>query len=78
MPILIFINDIPEVAQTPVRLFADDTKTFSVINNEHDSKQLQLTTDNCNWSPEWKLKFNSIKYKHLHIGKKKSMNIDTT
>ena len=43
---LIFINDIPEVAQTPVRLFADDTKTFSVIKNEHDSKQLQLTTDN--------------------------------
>jgi hypothetical protein len=41
-PILftIYINDLPDVVQNIVKLFADDTKLYAVVNEE--KQQLQL------------------------------------
>ena len=36
---LIFINDMPEVIQSLVKLFADDSKLLSVVKSQHDKLQ---------------------------------------
>ncbi|MES9884664.1 MAG: reverse transcriptase family protein, partial [Sedimenticola sp.] len=71
---LIYINDLPEVVQNTVKMFADDTKIFARVNNMHESNVLQndinsLTT----WSEKWQLKFNASKCKHMHIGKETNL-----
>ena len=38
---LIYVNDLPEVVTSTVKLFADDTKLYRVIKNEEDKLQLQ-------------------------------------
>ena len=66
---LIFINDLPEVAETTVKLFADDTKTYNIVNCREDHDQLQRTTDQfSDWSHTWDLEFNAKKCKRLHLG----------
>ena len=70
---LIFINDLPNVAKTTVKLFADDTKTYTEIKKPEDHDKLQSTTDAfVEWSKKWELNFNPSKCKRLHIGKKDS------
>ena len=61
---LIYINDLPESAETTVKLFAYDTKTYSIIKNEDDSRKMQETTnDFYNWTKQWDLDFNIKKCK---------------
>jgi hypothetical protein len=67
---LIFINDLPDVVQGLVKIFADDTKLFNGVTCEEDSKQIQLDLDHlCDWSRKWSLYFNASKCKVLHIGR---------
>ena len=67
---LIYINDLPEVVKSMVKLFADDTKLYSVVNNQQEAEKLQTDLDNiCMWSEKWLLNFNIGKCKHMHIGK---------
>lgn len=67
---LIFINDIPEVVNGYLRIFADDTKVFNTVQNEERCRQLQHDLDNlCEWSEKWGLKFNTEKCKVIHHGK---------
>ena len=42
-PILftIYINDLPDVVQNVVKLFADDTKLYATVNNTNDERKLQ-------------------------------------
>lgn len=69
-PILftIFINDLPEVVRSLVKIFADDTKIYNKASNsaiiQEDIHKLQ------EWSNKWKLFFNVSKCKVLHTGKK--------
>ena len=65
-----YINDLPDATDQIVRLFADDSKIYSEIRNEDDSKNLQKGIDNLvEWSSRWLMKFNAKKCKILHLGK---------
>ena len=69
-PILftIFINDLPDCAQSQCYIFADDTKIYNKSEN-HD--QIQNDIDSfLKWSDTWCLYFNAGKCKVMHAGKK--------
>ena len=67
---LLYINDLPDVVKSIVKIFADDTKIYARVNNDEEHKILQEDLDNLmKWSDDWLLKFNKSKCKHLHIGR---------
>ena len=60
---LIYINDLTENVASGVKLFADDTSLFSVVQNENETA-LALNNDLENlrlWAWQWKMKFNADK-----------------
>ena len=66
---LIFINDLPEVVNSIVKIYADDTKLFREIRQRDDCDRLQADLDNLmEWSRKWQHQFNTSKCKTLHIG----------
>ena len=72
-PILfvLFINDMPDVVDCLIQLFADDAKIFDRVNlrEENSGSRLQSDIDSLsNWSKKWQLPFNVSKCKALHIG----------
>ena len=68
---VLFINDLPSVVNSYIKIFADDTKIFAGIKDENDTLSLQDDLYNLhNWSNKWQLNFNIGKCKLLHIGKK--------
>ena len=66
----LYINDLPDLVKNFTMLFADDTKIYSVVNNERDRNSLQ---DDINkliaWSDKWQLRFNASKCKVMHYGR---------
>ena len=69
-PILfvIFINDLPDLLESLLFLFADDSKISREIQNETDQEILQEDLNRMNeWSKEWLLEFHPDKLKHLQI-----------
>ena len=66
---LLYINDLPEKVNCPIKLFADDTKLYLEVKDAVDENKLQ---DNifsaCAWSKQWEMSFNCKKCKILHIG----------
>ena len=67
---LIFINDLPEVLEVCVKLFADDTKVYKTITCQHDRLPVQRSVTNATtWAIGWDMEFNNTKCHHLHIGK---------
>jgi ribonucleases P/MRP protein subunit RPP40 len=67
----IFIDDIDEctVGETSLIKFADDTKSWRVIEGEGDRKELQQTLDNlCAWAHNWGMQFNESKCRVMHLG----------
>ena len=67
---ILYINDLPDLVKNFTMLFADDTKIYSVVNNERDRNSLQ---DDINkliaWSDKWQLRFNASKCKVMHYGR---------
>lgn len=67
---VIFINDLPDLIESELYLFADDTKVFSTNRSIADVEQLQRDLDTLeDWSNTWLLRFHPDKCKKLHIGK---------
>ena len=65
---VLYVNDIPDIIKSEVRIFADDTKVWRRIKDSNDCKILQDDLTNiCTWSDKWLLK--------LHVGKCKKMSI---
>ena len=66
---LIYINDLPEVISTIMKLFADDAKIYRSISTIQHVELLQLSVDEAvAWAGTWEMFFNLKKCKHLHIG----------
>ena len=73
-PILfvLFINDLPDVVNSCIQLFADDAKIFDSVHlrEEQSGTRLQNDIDSLfEWSEKWQLPFNTSKCKVLHIGR---------
>ncbi len=67
---LIFINDLPDVVDAAVRIFADDTKIFQAINERTDQLKLQENLQSLEeWAHTWRMRFHPEKCKVMHIGK---------
>src|SRR6218665_4018006 len=72
---LIYVNELPDIIESSVRMFADDTKLWRKIQNEEDEQILQQDLDRLeNWSETWLLKFNASKCKVMQIGRKRNVN----
>jgi hypothetical protein len=68
---VIYINDLPNIVDSKVYLFADDTKLYKEINNIEDSIIFQNDLDKVNnWSNKWLLRFHPDKCKIMKFGKK--------
>ena len=66
---ILFINDLPEVLSSSVKMFADDTKIFYPVAHEEGRVRLQDDLDAAlAWSDAWQLPFNEAKCKVLHLG----------
>ena len=65
-----FINDLPEVLEVCVKLFADDTKVYKTIACQQDRLPVQRSVTNATtWAINWDMEFNNTQCLHLHIGK---------
>lgn len=70
---LVFVNDLPAVVDSPITLFADDSKCRKVICKVSDCYELQNDLD-ClqGWSEAWHLRFNSSKCEVLTVTRKRN------
>ena len=66
---LIYVNDIPEMVNCSIKMFADDTTLFRTVKSIDDCNILQNDLDTLSqWTNEWLLT-NVDKCKVMHIGK---------
>ena len=64
-----FINDMPDVVESCIRMFADDTKIYAPVNNKREQERLQQDLQALQkWSQDWQLRFNATKCKVMHLG----------
>ena len=73
---LIFINDIVSDIACNIRLFADDTSMYLVVENPNiAAATLQSDIDKVsNWADKWHVDFNPSKSKCLLISKQSGVN----
>jgi len=72
---IFYINDMPDLLDSLIKIFADDTKIYTSVENDENCLHLQTNLDRLvKWSQDWQLIFNSKKCKVLHIGKKNSQH----
>ena len=68
---IIFINGIDEGILSDILKFADDTKMFGKVGTVDSINKLREDLQVlCNWSDKWQMRFNTEKYKVMHIGAK--------
>ena len=69
---LVYINDLPLVVNSRIRLFADDALIYRKVENVNDVRQLQHDIDNLvNWELHWSMEFNPDKCKVLRVTDKR-------
>jgi len=67
---VIYINDLPDLATNTMKLYADDSKLLSIVNDLSDASRLQGDLDSVSdWMSEWRMKLNNSKSKVMHYGK---------
>ena len=65
-----YINDMPDVVDCFIKIFADDAKTSNEIHTVEDSVTLQDSLDNLStWTKLWGVNFNCGKCGVMHLGK---------
>ncbi len=66
---VLYINDLPNIVNASMFLFADDTKIFDKITSVNDQVSLQHDIDNmAKWAETWLLKYHPLKCKTMRIG----------
>ena len=66
---LIFINDLPDVILSFIKLFADNAKLFGRVNSIMQGLTFQVSLDNSvDWTKLWKMNYHFKECKHLHVG----------
>ena len=70
---LLYINDLPRHVSSKVKLYADDTLLYRVINTPNDISILQADLNSLSqWAQKWQMIFNASKCAHLTITHKLS------
>ncbi|MCG8048091.1 MAG: hypothetical protein JAY66_20795 [Candidatus Thiodiazotropha taylori] len=65
---LIYINDLPDMTKSKVRLFADDTAIYLAVSSLRDAQILQQDLDHLHkWELEWDMEFNPGKCVVIHV-----------
>lgn len=65
-----FINDMPDILDCMVKIFADDTKLYSPVHTADLRTKLQKNIDELlAWTDQWQILFNADKCKVIHFGK---------
>ena len=68
---IIFINDLIDQIKNSPKVFADDTKIISKINELNQENNLQADINNVlDWKKTWLMRLNLEKCKVIHFGKK--------
>jgi len=71
---LLYINDLPDMTDSDVRLFADDAAVYRQIRSEDDAEELQKDLDRLlEWEDRWQMSFHPDKCKVLHITRAKKL-----
>ena len=71
---LCYINDIPTVVKSKIKLYADDTSLYRNINSEEDITILQQYLNSLSqWAKKWQMNFNPSKCKCLRISNKSNL-----
>ena len=66
---ILYVNDIPDIVDSKIKMFADDIKIYSTITSFREALVLQNNLDKlCDWVKEWLIRFNISKCKHLKYG----------
>ena len=73
---LVYINDLPSIVDSQIRLFADDALIYRKINSVNDTQQLQSDIEKLlEWESNWSMEFNPDKCKVLRITNKRNIII---
>ena len=73
---LLFINDLDEGIEGSVRLFADDTIAYMVVDNLSDAPRLQRDLDRLErWEDHWEMEFHPGKCQVLRVTTKRKVNV---
>ena len=66
---LIYVNDMPDIVNCLIKIFADDTKLYDDVTSREMRDQLQTCIDNLvKWTEDWQIKFNAEKCCVIHMG----------
>ena len=73
---LLFIKDLAEGIEGSVRLFADDTIAYMVVDNLSDAARLQRDLDRLErWEDHWEMEFHPGKCQVLRVTTKRKVNV---
>ena len=77
---LLYINDMPDMIESNIRLFADDTIIYLTgVTNRTDCQALQADLIKLEiWESEWLMAFNTDKCEVIRITYKKKKTCSTT
>ena len=68
--LIYFLSSVPYIFNSSTKLFADDIKSYAVVNSIDDAIQFQLLIHTIfSWCSDWQLNINHSKCLILHLGK---------
>ena len=76
---ILYVNDIPDLVQCNIKMFADDTKLFTPVRGQEDQEHLQCDIATLeDWTKDGLLEFNTDKCKLMQLGRLPPRNYTMT